>query len=437
VVKATQNKVEMPVFRGLALLQSDKLGTSTESWSKIELDEGQFAIVEENTDIQIAVLAGKLAKDSKTTRVYMSGGKVWFDISKELKEGETFEVRTPGCALSVRGTFFSVSAEGSKGMALGVYNGKVAIRAERADGKPMLDKNGKEVAMELSSGSVRISFEGGRVSSVTQSELTLRDLAPLRKDGRAGPGGVYEVLRDRVEEKEELAQELDQLTEQLVNKQFEQMAEQQTEQQTGQKTEQQTEQQNEQQVGQLIEQPAFQGFEDMSRAEALQVMELLRGESIVPQTYLDMNNLNVIPVGDNTNPLPSSNIASITGNLWSGMGSGGAYSFEANLNSGEIFNGAMNGNYSGAMSITYDLHGGIGMVSGKNFDIENFQGSVNDSNFSHAITDVGRSILSGTAGKGFDVIGDIEASGIFKIIYVYDGQSYGIGGAIVDGRRVE
>ena len=44
-VKAKQNENELDAFKGLALLRDNALGTGAESWSRLELDEGRFAIV--------------------------------------------------------------------------------------------------------------------------------------------------------------------------------------------------------------------------------------------------------------------------------------------------------------------------------------------------------------------------------------------------------
>ena len=195
-VKATQNEIEFPAFNGLALSREDELDTGAESWSRLEIDEGQFAIIEENTNIQIAALADGLT-EAKTTRIHMLNGKVWFDVSREVVEGESFEVKTPTCALSVRGTVFSVIA-GEEETALAVYNGTVAIRAEKEDGTPLLDRHGNEVYMEVSSGKAKISVMLGSVLRVTLGDLTLEDLLPFLKDGGSGAGGVYSILRNHM-----------------------------------------------------------------------------------------------------------------------------------------------------------------------------------------------------------------------------------------------
>jgi len=192
-VKVTQDKNEMIAFKGLALLRGNELGTGMESWSRLEIDEGRFAIIEENTNIQITALADGLT-DAKTTRVYMSDGKVWFDVAKEISKGESFEVKTPTCALSVRGTVFCVTT-GEEETTIAVYNGKVAVRAEKKDGTPLLDRRGNEVYMEVSSGKAKITAMLGSVFRVTTGELALEDLVPFLKDGGNGAGGVYAVLR--------------------------------------------------------------------------------------------------------------------------------------------------------------------------------------------------------------------------------------------------
>jgi hypothetical protein len=198
-VRATQNENELAAFKGLALLKENGLGTGAESWSRLELDEGRFALVEENTNIHIAALADGIDKNAKTTRVYMSDGKVWFDVSRELGQGEGFEVKTPVCAIMVRGTVFSVTT-GESETALAVFKGEAAIRAEKDDGTALLDENGAEVSFTVSGGKAKISVEAETVSAITRSELTSEDWAPLRNGGESGPGGVYSSLRAHMPE---------------------------------------------------------------------------------------------------------------------------------------------------------------------------------------------------------------------------------------------
>ena len=214
IVKAIQDENEIGAFKGLALLRRNWLDTSAESWSRLEFDKGRFALVEENTNIQIAALADELTKGVKTTQVYISDGKVWFDVSKEFSEGESFEVKTPNCALSVRGTVFSVAADGENETDLVVYDGKVVIRAEQEGGTPLLDSDGNEVIVEVISSKVKISLQTGKIPTVMQGKLTMEDLIPFQEDGGDGAGGVYAALRGHMQSNQQFMQQIEQLVKQ-------------------------------------------------------------------------------------------------------------------------------------------------------------------------------------------------------------------------------
>ena len=402
-VTATQNETEMPAFRGLALLRGDRLAAGAESWSRLELNEGQFAVIEENTDIQIMALVDELT-DARTTRVYMSGGKVWFDVLEGLSDGESFEVNTPSCALSVRGTFFSVTAA-ENDTTLTVYDGEVALS---------YGGDGDEITIVVGAGNkASVAFETGTVPAVTQSDLTTDDMVPLQIGEEEGPGGVYEVLRDQVQENEEFMRHIEQINQHIIEQSIEPPAEPQ--------------------VDQPVEQPAEQpgaegpmdGLENMSHEEMMRVIDLLQGGSAFPETLLVINEPHM--------PTPDPYNADIKGRLQAGTGNDGTYGFNVNLGSGEITGGTMNGGYGDFM--TYDLHGGTGHVSGNDFSVSGFQGSVTDVGFPSPFTDV-QAALDGTARNGFDNLGDIGASGTFEIIYGDGSTTYGVNGTIVDGWRV-
>ncbi|MDR1508820.1 MAG: FecR domain-containing protein [Synergistaceae bacterium] len=197
-VRAVQSDDEFPAFKGLALLRSDSVGTGAESWSSLELDEGQFVMVQENSNVRIALLTDR-AKNAKNTELFVSGGKVWASVSRVLADDESFEVRTPTCAMSVRGTVFSVEYA-SGGARLGVFSGTVEMRARDADGRPILDADGNEVAFQVSEGAAEISVEDGVVTRAERGELTSEDLAPLYALGGDGPGGMFKTLRERLKE---------------------------------------------------------------------------------------------------------------------------------------------------------------------------------------------------------------------------------------------
>ena len=194
-VTAKQNQEEFPAFKGLALLRQDGLYTGGESWSCLELTEGRFALVEENADVLIAEILDETAKN---TQIILTRGKMWVSIPNPLRANESFEVLTPSLALGVRGTVFYVEADDASTL-ICALNGKVALQSQDADGNPLLDKSGKEVALEVERGVAVITVEDGLVTSAEQRELTSEEIAALYSKGESGPGGVYEFLRGRLD----------------------------------------------------------------------------------------------------------------------------------------------------------------------------------------------------------------------------------------------
>jgi hypothetical protein len=184
------------------------------------------------------------------------------------------------------------------------------------------------------------------------------------------------------------------------------------------------------QLGQVSE------LDNMTQAEIQQVMALLTEAfdfSQPPQIPLTTHDTNITNIMTNGDPWPdpiSDTGAFITGRLQAGVGNDGAYSFNVNLGSGVISGGAMSGRYGSGTS--YNLSDGTGSVSGNNFNIGGFHGSV--IHFGNEHTDVGGSALNGTARYGFDNVGDIGASGTFRILH--GNGMFEIHGDIVDGWRV-
>jgi len=191
-VSAVLDDGAMQAFKGLALLLRNSIGTGAESWSSLELGEGRFALVEQNSEVQIA----ELAENTESAELFLKEGKIWVGIKNALGADENFTVNTSSCSMSARGTVFSVSVVGGRSR-VAVFEGTVALLARDADGNPIPDKNGDEIAVEVTNGAAELSFSGG-VASVAKGELTEEDLAPFRSDGPEGPGGLYKILRERL-----------------------------------------------------------------------------------------------------------------------------------------------------------------------------------------------------------------------------------------------
>ena len=185
-VTAVSDGKDMPAFKGLALLRRDSLGTGAESWSSLELTEDRYVLVEENSDVQIS----QLADDAKNAEISLSAGKIWVIITDKLSDDENFEIKTPTCSLSVRGTVFSVSCDADGSSRVAVYEGTVRFTAN--------DENGNEVSFDVIKGVADVITGNGSVADIRQSDLTDADLAVFREGDPVGPGGVYDILRSHV-----------------------------------------------------------------------------------------------------------------------------------------------------------------------------------------------------------------------------------------------
>jgi len=177
-VTANSDGVDMSAFKGLALLRRDSLSTAAESWTCLELGEEKYVLIEENSSFLIA----NLSDDARSAELTLSSGKMWVVAGPNLFGEDGFVVRTPTCALSVRGTVFFISCDRDGGSRIAVFEGLVNAVI-----------NGE--SYELSVGTLQTIVENDLVWDVFLSGLTEEDIAPFRSGAGAGPGGVYEYMR--------------------------------------------------------------------------------------------------------------------------------------------------------------------------------------------------------------------------------------------------
>ena len=180
-VTATSDAEAALAFKGLALKRKDLLDTAVESWAILEFNEGQFVMMEENTSVEIS----ELTEGVKRSETSLEGGKLWIFISNQLSGDESFEIKTPTCALNVRGTVFSISCDPEGGGRLAVYEGTVSLRAGAEN-------------YEVTNGAAEIIAENGVLKEVRLVDLDENDAAPFFIKGAAGPGGALETLRERL-----------------------------------------------------------------------------------------------------------------------------------------------------------------------------------------------------------------------------------------------
>ena len=196
-VKAQLDDGEMPAFVGLALLRRNSISTGVSSWTILELNEGQFAMIEEKSTLQIE----QLSADARRTGLDLQDGKVWIMVERLLSGDESFTVYTPNCSLSIRGTVFSVSASSSgreDRTRLVVYEGTVVITAQDENGDRILDTQGNEVTYTVTRGTAEIIVANGLVTDARTGDLTDEDMILFFDGGPDGPGQIYEVLRERL-----------------------------------------------------------------------------------------------------------------------------------------------------------------------------------------------------------------------------------------------
>ena len=183
-VNAVQVTGNMPAFRGLALLRQDRLITFADAWVSLELTEGRFAFIEENSEVFIEKLADAAGRD---TGLVLVDGKVWVHIADELEYDENFEIITPSVVLAVRGTTFAAEVSGDD-MVLTVFEGAVEASAD------------DEILFVAEPGRVTVRLYDGVISEIIRVPLTLDDIDPLFRFGEEGPGGAFEKLREMLKD---------------------------------------------------------------------------------------------------------------------------------------------------------------------------------------------------------------------------------------------
>ena len=177
-VTAMVDSGEVAAFRGLAMRRRDEISTANQSWTCLELDEGQFVLIEENSD----VLISRLSDDMKNVEISLATGKIWVWISEGLGSGESFEVTTPSCSLSVRGTFFSVSCDIDANVTIAVFEGETRVSTD-------------DESFDMSAGNAAdITVENGIVSNVRIYEITINNVSPF-SSGNLSDNEIFEKLR--------------------------------------------------------------------------------------------------------------------------------------------------------------------------------------------------------------------------------------------------
>jgi hypothetical protein len=108
------NKDWSAVTVGMTLQQGDVIRTKANSFAVLNIDgDAQTAVVDvsENSQLMLKELLQNNEKQTQSTLLDLSIGKILIRAKKINQEKSKFEVKTPTSIVGVRGTTFSVAVE--------------------------------------------------------------------------------------------------------------------------------------------------------------------------------------------------------------------------------------------------------------------------------------------------------------------------------------
>ena len=153
-VELERNSREEDLREGMKLMAEDKVTTGESSLAELLIDSDKHLVAEENTCFGVNA-AGKADSGKVTIRVEY--GSTLATIDEKLAEGSEFEITTPNCTCSVRGTTFRVSYDMGMGQSrIDVSAGIVRVTA----GTEELDLNAGESAIVDDTGIERLMTFG-------------------------------------------------------------------------------------------------------------------------------------------------------------------------------------------------------------------------------------------------------------------------------------
>ncbi len=129
---------EKDLFDGLKLIPKDVVTTGEEGFIELFIDSDKHVVAEENTCFSINAVGNE---NSGKVTIDLEYGSTLITIDEKLAENSEFEVETPNCLCSVRGTTFHVSYdEPNLTTRVDVTEGTVRVKA----GDIKLDVNAGE-----------------------------------------------------------------------------------------------------------------------------------------------------------------------------------------------------------------------------------------------------------------------------------------------------
>ena len=119
----------------MQLGKGDVLRTGTDSIAEFELDDGSTVKIGEETTIGILALEEVGPGKDRISLFKLMLGDIKATIQKALGRQSSFEVQTAACIAGVRGTDFSVTAEGDEAADVEVLEGDVAVEGLGENGE--------------------------------------------------------------------------------------------------------------------------------------------------------------------------------------------------------------------------------------------------------------------------------------------------------------
>ena len=133
-----------------------------------------------NTQLIVANATINSAKNAENSQFQLDSGKLFVRIVKPIKQGSSFEVRTPRATASVQGTVFSVEVAPSGTTRVETFAGRVKLQS---DGRTALVEAGN--AAMTSANSIELAHFSG-ADFRAQTELIRPELSafvkPMNKD---------------------------------------------------------------------------------------------------------------------------------------------------------------------------------------------------------------------------------------------------------------
>ena len=171
---------EKDVFEGLKLIPDDTVTTGKNGTVELMIDTDKHLVASESTCFSVNAAGNE---NSGRVTIRLEYGKALAAIDKKLAENSEFEIETPNCTCSVRGTTFEVSYDKSaKASHVAVTSGVVRVKA----GKETYDLTAGESA-DIEDGHIKATFFFGSYeqdNDLTNGAEPIEWMVLAKEDGR-------------------------------------------------------------------------------------------------------------------------------------------------------------------------------------------------------------------------------------------------------------